>query len=60
MRKRGYSLHVGSLVFLQTRLFHELNNSDDVRRRAKLRNAMSAVNEAVQEKCRLRELELFS
>lgn len=60
MRKRGYSLHVGSLAFLQARLARELNETADVRRRAKLRIAMSAINEAVQEKCKLRELELMS
>jgi len=60
MRKRGYSLHVGSLAFLQARLARELDETADVRRRAKLRIAMSAINEAVQEKCKLRELELLS
>ena len=60
MRKRGYSLNIGSLVFLQARLAREIHDTDDVRKRAKLRIAMSAINEAVQEKCRLRELELFS
>lgn len=60
MRKRGYGLHIGSLAFLQARLAREMHDTDDVRKRAKLRIAMSAINEAIQEKCKLRELELFS
>lgn len=60
MRKRGYSLHVGSLAFLQARLAREIEVENDVRKRAKLRIAVSAINEAIQEKCKLRELELLS
>ena len=60
MRKRGYSLHVGSLAFLQARLARELDETTNVHKRAKLRIAMSAINETVQEKCKLRELELLS
>ncbi len=60
MRKRGYSLHIGSLAFLQARLAREMHDTTDVRKRAKLRIAMSAINEAVQEKCKLLELELLS
>ena len=59
MRKRGYGLHIGSLAFLQARLAREINETDDVRKRARLRTAIGAVNEAVQQKCKLRELELF-
>ena len=60
MRKRGYGLHVGSLAFLQARLAREIEVENDVRKRAKLRIAVSAINEAIQEKCKLRELELLS
>lgn len=60
MRKRGYSLHIGSLAFLMARLSREMQEMDDVRERARLRIALSAINEAVQEKCKLRELELLS
>lgn len=60
MRKRGYGLHIGSLAFLQVRLSQELAQTEDVRARATLRIALGAINEAIQEKCRLRELELFS
>jgi len=60
MRKRGYSLHVGSLAFLQARLSRDMHEAHDVRLRARLRIAVSAINEAIQEKCKLRELELLS
>lgn len=60
MRKRGYGLHIGSLAFLMARLSTSLNNEPDVRQRAKLRVAVSAINEAIQEKCKLRELELLN
>lgn len=60
MRKRGYSLHIGSLAFLQARLSRELHEEGDVRKRARLRIAVSAINEAIEEKCKLRELELLS
>ena len=60
MRKRGYGLHIGSLAFLQARLSREIEQAHDVRKRARLRIAVSAINEAIQEKCKLRELELMS
>lgn len=60
MRKRGYSLHVGSLAFLMARLSRQIAENDDVRIRARLRTAMVAINEAIQEKCKLREQELLS
>ncbi len=60
MRKRGYSLHVGSLAFLQARLSREMDEVTDARKRARLRIAVSAINEAIHEKCKLRELELLS
>lgn len=61
MRKRGYGLHIGTLAFLQARLARDMSETSegDVRTRAKLRSAISAINEAIQEKCKLRELELL-
>lgn len=58
MRTRGYGLHVGSLAFLASVLSQRLDNISCVRERAKLRMAVSAVNETIQAKCRIRELEL--
>lgn len=60
MKNRGYSLHLGSLVFLAAKLSSELNASSCVRTRAKLRAAVTAINETIQAKCQLREQELLS
>ena len=60
MRNRGYSIHLGSLVFLASKLSNELNGNSCVRTRAKLRAAVTAINEAIQAKCQLREQELLS
>jgi hypothetical protein len=59
MKNRGYSLHIGSLVFLASKLGSELNASSCVRTRAKLRSAIAAINETIQAKCEIRELELL-
>ena len=58
MRKKGYGLHVGSLVFLQVMLLTKIKKTDDSLLRAKLWLAEGAVSKAVQEKIRLREMEL--
>jgi hypothetical protein len=60
MKNRGYSLHLGSLVFLASKLSNELNCSKCVRRRATLRAAITAINDTIQAKCQLREQELLS
>ena len=60
MKNRGYSLHLGSLVFLAAKLANELNASSCVRTRATLRAAITAINETIQAKCQLREQELLS
>lgn len=60
MKKRGYGLHLGSLVFLAAKLSHQMESESSVRERARLRTAISAINEAIQAKCKLRELELLS
>lgn len=60
MRKRGYSLHLGSLVFYAAKLANEMAASTCVRERAKLRSAIAAINETIQAKCRLREQELLA
>lgn len=60
MRSRGYGLHLGSLTLLAARMAEKMNATSDVRERAKIRMALSAVNEAIQAKCRLREQELLS
>jgi hypothetical protein len=60
MRNRGYSLHIGSLVFLAAKYSSDLNASDCVRTRAKYRAAVTAINEIIQAKCELRQQELLS
>ncbi len=60
MRNRGYSIHIGSLVFLAAKYSTELNTSSCVRRRAKLRSAIAAINETIQAKCEIREQELLA
>ncbi len=59
MKNRGYSLHLGSLVFLAAKLTNDLNAASCVRERAKLRQAIAAINETIQAKCRIREQELL-
>jgi hypothetical protein len=60
MRKRGYSLHLGSLVFLAAKLTNEMTACTCVRERARLRAAITAINETIQAKCTLREQELLA
>jgi len=58
MKLRGYGIHVGSLAFMAARFSLLLDREKDIRERVRLREALTAVNKAVTEKCRLRELEL--
>lgn len=60
MRCRGYGLHIGSLTLMAARIADRINNTNDVRERARLRMALNIVNNIVQEKCRLREQELMT
>jgi hypothetical protein len=58
MKSRGYGVHLGSLVFLSAKLAGQLNDEQDVRERARLRSAVEAINETIQAKCRLRQMEI--
>jgi hypothetical protein len=60
MRSRGYGIHLGSLVFLSAKIAGQMDTANDIRERARLRSALDAINKTIQEKCRLRELELLS
>lgn len=60
MRNRGYGLHLGSLVFFAAKLSHQIENECSVRERARLRAAISAINETIQAKCNLHEQELLA
>ncbi len=58
MKSRGYGVHLGSLVFLSAKLAGQINVEQDVRERARLRSAVEAINETIQAKCRLRQMEI--
>lgn len=60
MRCRGYGLHIGSLTLMAARIADRINNTNDVRERARLRMALNIVNNIIKEKCRLREQELLT
>lgn len=60
MRNRGYGIHLGSLVFLAAKLGHFMDTANSVRERAKLRAAITAINETIRAKCQLREQELLT
>ena len=58
MRAKGYGLKVGSLTFMSIRLRKRMNEIKDARVSAVLTHADRLVQRAIEEKCRLRELEL--
>jgi hypothetical protein len=58
MRAKGYGLKVGSLTFMSIRLRKRINEISDARVSAVLTHADRLVQRAIEEKCRLRELEL--
>lgn len=59
MKARGYGIHLGSLVFLAAKLSQQMEKEQNVRERSRLRSAIEAINSTIQEKCKLRELELL-
>ena len=58
MRAKGFGLKVGSLTFMSMRLRKRLDEIKDARVSAVLTHADRLVQRAIEEKCRLRELEL--
>ena len=58
MRAKGYGLKVGSLTFMSIRLRKRMNEIKDARVSAVLTHADRMVQRAIEDKCRLRELEL--
>ena len=58
MRAKGYGLKVGSLTFMSIRLRKRMDEIKDARVSAVLTHADRLVQRAIEEKCRLRELEL--
>lgn len=58
MRAKGYGLKIGSLTFMSNRLRNRLSKIHDAKISAVLTHADQLVQRAIEEKCRLRELEL--
>ena len=60
MRNKGFGLQIGSLTFLISRLSKQAADESDGERCVKLRLAIQAIKQTIDEKCRLRELELHA
>lgn len=58
MRTKGYGIKLGSLVFLLTELAKRSRETKEPKVGAVLTHALSIVQNAIQEKCHLRELTL--
>ena len=60
MRKKGFGLQLGSLAFLANRLENKAEEELDAERCVKMQLASQIVRKTLNEKCRLKELELQS
>ena len=60
MRNKGFGLQIGSLTFLASRFANLAEKECDGERCVKLRLAIQAIKQTIDEKCRLRELELHA
>ena len=60
MRHKGFGIKIGSLTFLASRFANLAEKEDDGERCVKLRLAIQAVKQTINEKCRLREIELHA
>ena len=58
MRNKGFGIKIGSLTFLASRFANLAEKECDGERCVKLRLAIQAIKQTIDEKCRLRELEL--
>ncbi|MEI6791456.1 MAG: hypothetical protein WCK42_09780 [Myxococcaceae bacterium] len=58
MRNRGFGLQLGSLAFLANRLESQVEKEHNAERAFKIRQAVSLVRQTLNERCRLREIEL--
>ena len=58
MRKKGFGLQIGSLTFLISRLSKLAAEEMDGERCVKLKLAIQAIKQTIDEKCRLKEIEL--
>ena len=60
MRYKGFGLKIGSLTFLISRLNKKMATETDVFRSINYRMAIEHIGRTIDEKCRLRELELIT
>ena len=60
MRNKGFGVQIGSLTFLVSRFANLAEKENDGERCVKLRLAIQAIKQTIDEKCRLREIELHA
>ena len=60
MRHKGFGIKIGSLTFLASRFANLAEKEKDGERCVKLRLAIQAIKQTINEKCRLREIELHA
>ena len=60
MRNKGFGVQIGSLTFLASRFANLAEKENDGERCFKLRLAIQVTKQTIDEKCRLREIELHA
>ena len=60
MRNKGFGLQIGSLTFLISRLSKQAADESDGERCVKIKLAIQVIKQTIDEKCRLREIELHA
>lgn len=60
MRNKGFGLQIGSLTFLISRLSKLAADEADAERCVKFRLAIQTIKQTIDEKCRLKEIELHA
>ena len=60
MRNKGFGVQIGSLAFLAARFSKMVADESDAERCVKLRLALQVIKQTIDEKCRLREIELHA
>ena len=60
MRNKGFGVQIGSLTFLAARFSKMAADERDGERCVKLNQALNVIKQTIDEKCRLREMELHA
>ena len=60
MRNKGFGVQIGSLAFLAARFTRMAADETDGERCVKIKLALQTINHVIDEKCRLREIELHA